>query len=398
MITKGLLLKLYDAASMQRWNDRLRPVALVELDKQAHKFITAVHFAKFERTRQSVNMLALVEGAFFEMLQRTVLTDIKPPVFHRIREDRDRYRRLNEWIYGQLEKYLVPLGEDMAGRFRAYFTLGEETIERRILAAAHLFATRWEFGLIERLDIGYFDVEDIRRSLDERLAAYGDLAGMEEISRHGGNNNSRHFLDLCGQLRFQYRWSNLHMMPRVSVLGHMLLVALVSYLNSREMTACPKRLLNNFLTGLYHDLPEVLTRDIISPVKRSVEGLADLIKEYEKEQMDREVYSLLPDAWRTEFRRYTEDEFSDTVLVDGKFVATTPEEISARYNDDRFDPRDGSLVKAADELCAFIEASTAIKNGSHADDFYKVKVLLREKYGARTIAGINFGRIYADFE
>jgi len=187
-------------------------------------------------------------------------------------------------------------------------------------------------------------------------------------------------------------------MPRISVLGHMLLVALVSHLHSRELGACPKRALNNFLTGLYHDLPEVLTRDIISPVKRSVEGLPDLIKEYEKEQMEREVYSLLPDGWRDEFRRYTEDEFSDTALVGGKFVATTPEEISEKYNDDKFDPRDGTLVKAADELCAFIEASTAIKNGSHADDFYKVKVLLREKYGARTVAGINLGRIYADFE
>lgn len=249
MITKGLLLKLYDAAAMQRWNDRLRPVALVELDKQAHKFITAVQFAKFETKRQPVDLHALIEGAFFEMLQRVVLTDIKPPVFHRIREDRTRYQRLNAWIYGQLEKYLLPLGDGIAERFRAYFDTPQETIERRILAAAHLFATRWEFGIIERLNTGYFDVEDIRRSLDERLAAYGGLVGMAEIAKHGGNNHSRHFLDLCGQLRFQYRWSNLHMMPRISVLGHMLLVALVSYLHSREMGACPKRCLNNFLTG-----------------------------------------------------------------------------------------------------------------------------------------------------
>lgn len=398
MLTKGLLLKLFDAAHMQRWNDRLRPVALFELDKQAHKLIAAVHFARYEQERRPVDMNRLIEGALCEMLQRVVLTDIKPPVFYRIKEDAEKYRQLNDWIYEQLKKYLSPLGDGFDERFRAYFHEPEETVERHILGAAHLFATRWEFGLIERLNIGYFDVEDIRRTLDERLAAYGDLAGMEEIAKHGGNNNSRHFLDLCGQLRFQYRWSNLHMMPRISVLGHMLLVALVSYLHSRELGACPRREVNNFLTGLYHDLPEVLTRDIISPVKRSVEGLSDLIKEYEKEQMDRELYSLLPEKWRDEFRRYTEDEFSDTIRKGGAFVATTADEISKKYNDDKFDPRDGTLVKAADELCAFIEATTAIKNGSHADDFYKVKVLLRQKYDAKTIAGINIGRIYADFE
>ena len=398
MLTKGLLLKLFDAAHMQRWNDRLRPVALFELDKQAHKTIAAVHFARFEAEKRPVDLDRLIEGALFEMLQRVVLTDIKPPVFHRIKEDAAKYRQLNDWIYEQLKKYLLPLGDGTADRFRAYFAEPEDTTERRILGAAHLFATRWEFGLIERLNTGYFDVEDIRRSLDERLAAYGDLAGMAEIAKHGGNNNSRHFLDLCGQLRFQYRWSNLHMMPRISVLGHMLLVGQVAYLHSREIGACRRREVNNFLTGLYHDLPEVLTRDIISPVKRSVEGLPDLIKGYEKEQMEREVYSLLPDGWRDEFRRYTEDEFADTVLVGGKFIPTTADEIAARYNDDKFDPRDGTLVKAADELCAFIEASTAIKNGNHAEDFFKVRVLLREKYGNKTVAGINFGRIYADFE
>lgn len=398
MLTKGLLLKLFDAAHMQRWNDRLRPVALFELDKQAHKTIAAVHFARFEAEKRPVDLDRLIEGALFEMLQRVVLTDIKPPVFHRIKEDAAKYRQLNDWIYEQLKKYLLPLGDGTADRFRAYFAEPEDTTERRILGAAHLFATRWEFGLIERLNTGYFDVEDIRRSLDERLAAYGDLAGMAEIAKHGGNNNSRHFLDLCGQLRFQYRWSNLHMMPRISVLGHMLLVGQVAYLHSREIGACRRREVNNFLTGLYHDLPEVLTRDIISPVKRSVEGLPDLIKGYEKEQMEREVYSLLPDGWRDEFRRYTEDEFSDTVRKGGAFVATSADEISARYNDDQFDPRDGTLVKAADELCAFIEASTAIKNGNHAEDFFKVRVLLREKYGNRTVAGINFGQIYADFE
>ena len=41
MIRKALLLKLLDAAYMQRWNDKIRPVELIELDKQAHKMFIA---------------------------------------------------------------------------------------------------------------------------------------------------------------------------------------------------------------------------------------------------------------------------------------------------------------------------------------------------------------------
>ena len=38
MIRKALLLKLFDAAYMQRWNDKIRPVELIELDKSGKIF------------------------------------------------------------------------------------------------------------------------------------------------------------------------------------------------------------------------------------------------------------------------------------------------------------------------------------------------------------------------
>ncbi|MEK6738147.1 MAG: hydrolase, partial [Planctomycetota bacterium] len=41
MIRKALLLKIFSAAYMQRWNDQIRPIELIELDKQAHKMVIA---------------------------------------------------------------------------------------------------------------------------------------------------------------------------------------------------------------------------------------------------------------------------------------------------------------------------------------------------------------------
>ena len=86
------------------------------------------------------------------------------------------------------------------------------------------------------------------------------------------NKDLKTFLDIAGQLRFQQRWSHLYRVPRTSVLGHMLIVAMFSYLFSYMAGASRERRINNYLTGLFHDLPEVLTRDIINPVKKSVEG------------------------------------------------------------------------------------------------------------------------------
>ncbi len=399
MITKGLVVRMFDAAYMQRWNDRLRPVELFEIDKQAHKMIAAYCIGKFSEHEKDFDWISIIEGGIFELLQRVVLTDIKPPVFYRIKSDRDKYRRLNEWIYGELKKFIAPLGGGFAERFRAYFeTEDESSINRRVLGAAHIFATRWEFSIIEGFNLGGFDIENIRKSLDEKMEEYADLPGMQAITAHNMHNQYKNFLDLCGQLRFQYRWSNLHKTPKTSVLGHMLMVAILSYLYSLELNACPRRAFNNYFTGLFHDLPEVLTRDIISPVKRSVEGLKELIKEYEKELMDREVFSLLPTSWHPEMRMFTEEEFSNIAELDGEITELSSEEISAIANSDGCNPRDGSLVKASDELSAFIEAWSAIKNGSTADDFHRVKVILRDKYDQKTIAGINFGQMFADFE
>jgi len=49
MITKELLELLFEAASIQRWNDHNRPEHFTELDKQAHKMIYAYVLAKLKR-------------------------------------------------------------------------------------------------------------------------------------------------------------------------------------------------------------------------------------------------------------------------------------------------------------------------------------------------------------
>jgi putative hydrolase of HD superfamily len=151
----------------------------------------------------------------------------------------------------------------------------------------------------------------------------------------------------------------------------MLIVAILAYLFSLEIKACNRRCINNFFTGLFHDLPEVLTRDVLSPIKTSIKGLDSLIKDYEHEQMEEKVYPLLPPEWRDEFKLYTLTEFDNVVVTKGKIP--TFKEICTKYNDDKYNPRDGELVKACDKLAAFLEAHLAIKNGIRTDTLVQAK-------------------------
>jgi len=394
MLRKPLLLKIFDAANMQRWNDKIRPVELRELDKQAHKMVIAYLIGKCEEDAPGFDWLEIIEGGMFEFLQRLIVTDLKPQIFYKIREDRARYEQLNQWVYEQLEPLISPLGKEFCAGFRDYFSDESENLNRRILGAAHFYATKWEFDIIHRANPDGYEMPKIKMNIQEQQEKYYDLKGMQQIALYP---KFRDFIDLCGELRFQLRWSHINRVPKTSVLGHMLIVGMLSYLFSLEIGACRKRKINNFFSGLFHDFPEVLTRDIISPVKRSIEGLDELLKKYEREQMEKEVYGLIPPEWHGEMRMFTEDEFSDVVTVDGMRMAVSADEISEKYNSDEFNPRDGELLKAVDELAAFIEAFMALKNGLTSQDMSEAKNRLREKYRHADVAGIRFGELYADF-
>jgi putative hydrolase of HD superfamily len=75
-----------------------------------------------------------------------------------------------------------------------------------------------------------------------------------------------------------------------------MMVAVLTYMVTRELdsAACEKRIRNNFYGALFHDLPEALTRDIISPVKGIDNSLKELISDIEQELIENMIYPILP--------------------------------------------------------------------------------------------------------
>ena len=390
---KGLIERFYEAASIQRWNDHVRPFELTELDKQAHKMIFAYVLAKCEETERgkTVDWLRLIEGGLFEFLQRVMLTDLKPPVFHRLMQTKSR--ELNGWVLQQLDADIRDVPGGFKERFVAYFEdEGHSVLERRILRAAHYLATQWEFKIIYNLTPFIYGIEETKAELENQIEDHYDLLGVQKLML---GKKSFGFIDFCGQLRFQQRWAQTPRIPKTSVLGHMLIVAMLSYLCSVEMSACPRRIINNYFGALFHDLPEVLTRDIVSPIKSSVVGIEEIIKDYEKTLVDEKLMPLLPASWHEEIRYYIEDEFANKVKVDGVIHKEfSSEEISARYNAAEFMPLDGKILKACDHLAAYIEATLSIQHGVKSQHLEEACQRLHNQYRDKIVAGINFGQVF----
>ena len=387
MINARLIDHIFASASIQRWNDYPRMVELVELDKQAHKFIIAFFIAKFEK---DINYTHLIEAGIFEFLRRTVVTDIRPDVFRNALQK--KAKEINAWVITKLSPCLIDIDSgEFLKKFENY--LHNDSMykkERFILKAASYLATKWEFAIVYQTSQFLSDIEELKISVEEELEDYYELIGVRKIAL---NKKLAKIVDLSGRLRFQKRWAQTPRVPETSVLGHMLTVAIFSYFYSREIKACDKRLQNNFFVSLFHDFPEALTRDIISPVKYSVDELSEIISEYEIIKINEKILPNIPAFLHSEFSYLLglydgiKDEFLNKINVDKIEVV---KDLDA-YNEDKYNAIDGLALKQCDKLSAFVEASLSISHGIKSKELVKGKKEILSSL--KTISGVDFKKI-----
>ncbi len=387
MINPRIIDYIFTSASIQRWNDYPRMVELVELDKQAHKFIIAYFIAKLEK---DINYTHLIEAGIFEFLRRVVVTDIRPDVFRKALQKKSK--EINAWVISKLSPSLKDIDNgNFLQKFQEYLENPEMyKKERFILKAASYLATKWEFSIVYQTSQFLNDIEDVKKSVDEEIEDYYELIGVRKIAL---NKKLAKIIDLSGRLRFQKRWAQTPRVPETSVLGHMLTVAIFGYFFSIEVNACDKRLQNNFFTALFHDLPEALTRDIITPVKYCVDELSDIIAEYEIEKIEDDILPNIPDSLHDEFSYIlglydgVKEEFENKIYEDKIQIV---EDVS-KYNSDRYNAIDGLALKQCDKLSAFVEASLSISHGIKSKELISGKKEILK--GLKTVQGIDFKAI-----
>jgi putative hydrolase of HD superfamily len=363
-------------------------VELVELDKQAHKFIIAYFIAKLET---DINYTHLIEAGIFEFLRRVVVTDIRPDVFRKALQKKSK--EINSWVISKLTPSLKDIDNGtFLQKFEEYLSNSDMyKKERFILKAASYLATKWEFSIVYQTSQFLNDIEDVKKSVDEELEDYYELIGVRKIAL---NKKLAKIIDLSGRLRFQKRWAQTPRIPETSVLGHMLTVAIFGYFFSLEINACDKRLQNNFFTALFHDLPEALTRDIITPVKYCVDELSDIIAEYEIEKIEDDILPNIPDSLHDEFSYILglydgiKEEFTNKIKNNGKIEVV--DDIS-KYNIDKYEAIDGVALKQCDKLSAFVEASLSISHGIKSKELINGKKEILK--GLKTVQGIDFKAI-----
>ncbi len=271
--------------------------------------------------------------------------------------------------------------------------------ERFILKAASYISTRWEFSIVYQTSQFLNDIDEVKKAVDEEMEDYYELIGVRKIAL---KQKLSRFIDLSGRLRFQKRWAQTPRVPETSVLGHMLIVALFSYFYSKKIGACKTRLENNFFCALFHDLPEALTRDIITPVKYSVNGMDDIIGDIEIQKIEEDILPLIPEHIRNEFSYLLglygngeKNEFLNKIYQKNIKVVDTLN----TYNEDKFNVIDGVALKACDKLAAYIEASLSLAHGVKSRELISGKKQIMESMSKnKNIGGVDFYALVMEIE
>lgn len=359
---RRFVLKIFEGFSIERWNDLVRPFELIEMDKTAEKTVLAYIIGKIEESRgETIDWIRIIYGSFFDLLRKIALCDIKAPVQRMIQvEYPEEYLKLNEWVIDQYRECIpdTNLLED----FTCYLMNTAETqdVTWRVLRAAHKFATLREVEML-RVVNEPFRLIDIEKGLNEDLGQFLDLKGLQLLVTKQQPYN---FLMQIERLRFQTRWNQTPRVPRTSVLGHSYFVAVMSLLMSRSLGLSDHRLYGNFFSGLFHDLPEAVTRDIISPVKQATRQLPVVVKEIEDRIVHDELIPVMDKSFKDEILYFTNDEFDNRIMMnDGSTKRVSFNQLNNEYSSPVYKPIDGKIVRLADHIAAYVEADSSISHG-----------------------------------
>ena len=175
---------------------------------------------------------------------------------------------------------------------------------------------------------------------------------------------------------------------------------------------CPNRRYNNFFSALFHDLPEAVTRDILSPVKQATDELPSIVKNIEDEIVRKELLPLMEDFYRDELMYFTNDEFENRIIIpqlnqeddktskyDYTLQRVSFEDLNEKFNEDKYCPIDGKLVRLADHISAFVEADSSIKFGITSAHLVQGRDNIKKSYANKgEVNGINLSKFFDLFE
>ncbi len=329
-----LMVKMF---SMRRWNNKPTVEQNSEASNSGFILQTAHLLGMLEKAKgEKVNFKKLLVRGALKDMPKCILSDISL-------ETKRTIQRLSPQLWrkvynGAVEDVIKTVPKKWKEEFEeSILNSRDDSLEGRIIEAADTYAAYVEAEMNSRLFNEYFS--EIKNSIKDKM----EKIELDSLKKLLSDEKLKRYLTYVRGLMHAVRWNQHPRTVPTTVAGHTLFVVFVAYLLSIEDGNVDT--LNVMERALFHDVPEALTGDIISPTKRRVEGFEKVVEDVESKMVHEVLLPLLP----TETANY----YSPLML--NPFGGG----------------KEGRITRAADLIGSLIECKIEIDNGVKASIFEK---------------------------
>lgn len=321
--------------SMRRWNNKPTFDSISEASNSGFVLHVAHLLGMMETVKgNDVDMKKVITRIILKDMPKCIISDISLSTKSTIQSlspsawDR-MYKSSIEEVMKNVPDYLKNQFED------AMINSRDDSLEGKIVNAADLYAAFMEAEINMRFFPEYFKepFETITKNMNEI-----DIESFKYILQ---SENMKTYLSQIRTLIFSIRWNQHPRTVPTTVSGHTFFVTFIAYLISTRIEEAD--VLNVLEKAIFHDVPEALTGDIISPTKRRVEGFEAAVEEVESKMVREILLPLLPDTIANYYVPLMLKPFEGGI--------------------------EGKIAKASDVMGSLIECKMEIKNGMNTSFF-----------------------------
>ncbi len=283
-----------------------------------------------------------------KMIKRMVLKDLPKAILSDISLNTKEYIKstsLELWqktFSSALEEVLVDVPQSWRGDFRDKIeNAKDDSTEGIIISFSDAYSAYLECDFNARVFPEYY-----HKPLKESVERFEAFRKYDYVNQLLTSEQLKDYLLQVRTLMNSVRWNQVNRNIKTTVAGHTFFVTFITTLFSyiagqseKDHGECEGMLLQS----AFHDIPEALTGDIISPTKRRIPGFEDIVTEVEEQMVDEYLIGLLPGD-PSDLKRYMLQPFSG---------------------------ERGKLVKAADLFGSLFECQLEIISGNRNPLFKK---------------------------
>lgn len=302
MIWFILKLMLTRWLAMKRWNNFPRIEEVSHLDNVWFVIHVALFLAYLEeKNGNKVDREFLIKRIIFNSLGSLILSDINSWT-------RDYIMKIDDKVFPEIEKKAFEFilskeaPECIKKDMKDTINNNSKKLELLIIESSKKYAGYRECLVNEKVFSEMYEVplKQIEETLEENRET------LKSLDLLLSNNNYIKYLSHIRRLSHSMRWSGQTRIFPISVMSHLAVITFISYIiwsieNENWEDHSIEELM---LRSIYHDIPEAITWDIITPTKKAVAWFEEILEKVEIKMMDDYIFSYVEEDYKKQVFSY----------------------------------------------------------------------------------------------